>query len=78
MNDMIRESELQEMEQKWKAENERIMREHSEMMASVTASVTPSLPAPAPASAEEHPNAAAVTQPAGIEAPAPAETPHRA
>src|SRR6201996_8470078 len=37
VDDMIRESELQEMEQKWKAENERIMREHSELMSSVAA-----------------------------------------
>ena len=28
IDDMIRESELQEMEKKWKAENERIMREY--------------------------------------------------
>lgn len=28
-DDMVRESELQEMEQKWRAENERIMRETS-------------------------------------------------
>lgn len=30
---MIRESELEEMEKKWKAENERIMREHSAHLA---------------------------------------------
>lgn len=28
-DEMVRESELQELEKKWKAENERIMREHS-------------------------------------------------
>jgi sec-independent protein translocase protein TatB len=27
-DEMVRQSELEEMEQKWKAENERIMREH--------------------------------------------------
>ncbi|MBB5710627.1 Sec-independent protein translocase protein TatB [Sphingomonas xinjiangensis] len=37
MDTMIREAELAEMEEKWKAENERIMREHPP---------TPSLPAP--------------------------------
>ena len=37
VDNMIRESELADMEKKWKAENERIMREH------------PALPGPAPA-----------------------------
>jgi sec-independent protein translocase protein TatB len=32
MDDMVRESELAEMEQKWKAENERIMREHAALI----------------------------------------------
>ena len=45
MDEMVREAELAEMEQKWKAENERIMREHSDLMASVTAPVE-ALPAP--------------------------------
>ena len=50
---MIRESELEEMEKAWKAENERIMREHPPEPA------TPTLPAPlvadpaAPSPAEE-------------------------
>jgi sec-independent protein translocase protein TatB len=35
VDDMIRESELAEMEQKWKAENERIMREHSTLIEGV-------------------------------------------
>jgi sec-independent protein translocase protein TatB len=67
VDDMIRESELQEMEQKWKAENERIMREHAELMASVTAPATPSLPAPA---AEAHPEA---PLPATVETVPPAD-----
>jgi sec-independent protein translocase protein TatB len=46
MDEMVREAELAEMEEKWKAENERIMREHSDLMASVTAPVE-ALPAPA-------------------------------
>ena len=37
MDEMVREAEMAEMEQKWKAENERIMREHADLMASVTA-----------------------------------------
>ncbi|MCD2322400.1 Sec-independent protein translocase protein TatB [Sphingomonas sp. IC-56] len=40
MDSMIRDAELAEMEQKWAAENERIMREHPP---------APSLPAPEPA-----------------------------
>ena len=66
MDEMVREAEMAEMEQKWKAENERIMREHADLMASVTAPVE-ALPAPVPA-AEAHAGAAvpetAVSQPA--------------
>ena len=50
MDEMIRESELAEMEQKWKAENERIMREHADLI-SGTAAPAEALPAPAAASA---------------------------
>lgn len=32
MDDMVREAELAEMEQKWKAENQRIMREHADLV----------------------------------------------
>ncbi|MEP6785586.1 MAG: Sec-independent protein translocase protein TatB [Sphingomonadales bacterium] len=42
---MVREAELEEMEKKWKEENERIMREHSVLTDAVNAA-----PAPAPAS----------------------------
>lgn len=48
MDEMVREAEMAEMEAKWKAENERIMREHADLMASVTAPAA-TLPAPAPA-----------------------------
>jgi sec-independent protein translocase protein TatB len=44
VDNMIRESELADMEKKWKAENERIMREHPA-----------ALPAPAPAGEEKWP-----------------------
>src|SRR5512132_2137499 len=44
---MIREAELEEMEKKWRAENERIMREHAE------APPTTELPAPDPAPADQ-------------------------
>ena len=38
---MVREAELEEMEKKWKAENERIMREHNFAMPPVDASAPP-------------------------------------
>lgn len=41
IDDMIRESELQEMEKKWKAENERIMREHSDLIGSANSTPEP-------------------------------------
>ena len=57
IDEMVRESELAEMEQKWAAENERIMREHRELEAQVaghlSAPATGSVPleeAPAPGS----------------------------
>lgn len=45
---MVREAELEEMEKKWKEENERIMREHGALTDSVNA-----LPAPATMSEPE-------------------------
>jgi len=42
LDEMVRQSELEEMEKKWATENERIMREHPD-----TAEMTP-LPAPPP------------------------------
>lgn len=73
IDDMIRESELEEMEKKWKAENERIMREHTDLMSSVTAPLpTPAagLPAPDPAvSAEESATGATLHQPASAAHP---------
>ena len=41
MDDMVREAELHEMEQKWKAENERIMREHADLIAGTVAPAAP-------------------------------------
>lgn len=69
IDDMIRESELQEMEKKWKAENERIMREHSDLIGSANSTPepattaqpqmlpleAPSAPAPAPEAADPIP-----------------------
>ena len=63
---MVREAELEEMEKKWKAENARIMAEHSALTDFSTPTPTPaSVPAaetidetpatPAPASTEEKP-----------------------
>ncbi|ERR1700761_5486621 len=50
MDDMVREAELAEMEKKWQAENERIMREHAELIEGVVkpAESTPAAPALAP------------------------------
>ncbi len=74
IDEMVRESELAEMEKKWAAENERIMREHRDLEAQVTgrleapaagpvpvgeAPVTGSIPAPGSPPADEAPPAAA-------------------
>jgi sec-independent protein translocase protein TatB len=45
---MIRESELQEMEKKWKADNERIMREHPAVPADEMVEGAGYVPPPAP------------------------------
>ncbi len=58
-DEMVREAELAEMEKKWKAENERIMREH---------------PAIAPAAPEE-PTAAEDAAPVMVEKPVVEEAP---
>lgn len=74
-DDMIRESEFQEMEKKWKAENERIMREFPP---------TPDqamLMAPVPqddAAAESEDALAMTVQPAPASAPAPKRKPRAA
>ena len=57
MDEMVREAELAEMEQKWKAENERIMREHASLIHD-TPPPAAELPAPASAVREEHSAAA--------------------
>lgn len=61
VDEMVRESELAEMEKKWAAENERIMREHRELEGQVAGHLAPppaagsspvgeaSAPGPAPA-----------------------------
>jgi sec-independent protein translocase protein TatB len=48
MDEMVREAELAEMEQKWKAENERIMREHASLIHDAPPPPA-ELPAPSPA-----------------------------
>jgi sec-independent protein translocase protein TatB len=71
VDEMIREAELQEMEQKWKAENERIMREHAELTGSVKAALTTATPAAksdAEAATPEEANAVAA-EAAAIPAP---------
>ncbi len=63
---MVREVELEEMEKKWKADNERIMREHA-----APASAPNTAPAATPAGEAAEP--AAVMQPL----PAPVESDHK-
>lgn len=65
---MIRESELEEMEAKWREENARIVRDHPPEV-SVSAAPAPEVP-PAPALAPEHQEAAAA-QPAAQHPPVP-------
>ncbi len=48
LDTMMREAELEEMEQKWKAENERIMAEHAAPAPALPEPETPSEPGPAP------------------------------
>ena len=51
---MMREAELEEMEQKWREENERIMREYPSLEQQMTAAEThPPLPPPPPPSVDE-------------------------
>src|SRR3954470_11814792 len=68
---MIRESELEEMEKKWREENERIMREHP--LLSHDGVMMPVAPPPPPPAAE--PAAEPGWDQAGTEAPAVAESP---
>ena len=56
---MVREAELEDMEKKWKAQNEKVMRDHPEQSLSEMGSLADTLPSPAgtceetlPASAE--------------------------
>ena len=54
VDEMIRQSELQEMEQKWRAENERIMREHPMVEAFPADPAKPAMaPLPAPEATDE-------------------------
>jgi sec-independent protein translocase protein TatB len=53
-DEMVRESELREMEEKWRAENERIMREHPAVPPPVAAEGAPEAPA-APVPPAEQP-----------------------
>lgn len=46
---MVREVELEEMEKKWKADNERIMREYAAANPAAAAPAPPPAPEPAPA-----------------------------
>jgi sec-independent protein translocase protein TatB len=61
VDEMIRESELKEMEQKWKAENERIMREHADLLGSSAPAPQPPAPQPYAASLPPAPDAGAAS-----------------
>lgn len=52
LDTMMREAELEEMEKKWKAENERIMREFPTQPPAPSSSAEPQLPLPAPPAPE--------------------------
>lgn len=43
---MVREAELEEMEKKWQAENERIMREHASLVDATVSHFDPAAPTP--------------------------------
>jgi sec-independent protein translocase protein TatB len=78
MDEMIRESELQEMEQKWKAENERIMREHADLISGTQAPYAgqqPDAPAPLPAPDAAHPAEPAHAAPDAAAPETPADEP---
>jgi sec-independent protein translocase protein TatB len=64
MDEMIREAELAEMEQKWKAENERIMREHADLISGKPAPSAPAEALPAPATPAVAAESGEVTHPA--------------
>ncbi len=63
MDDMVREAELAEMEKKWQAENERIMREHADLIEGVAKPVetVPPLAAPEAPAVEPLPPASATS-----------------
>ena len=44
VDEMVREAELSEMEKKWQAENERIMREHADLLGTSTPPPVAALP----------------------------------
>ena len=68
-DEMVRESELREMEEKWRAENERIMREHPALppVAAPIASIEEAAPIATP----EEPSAPPEDAPADPQSPPP-------
>ena len=65
-DEMVRESELREMEEKWRAENERIMREHP----AITPPITPTPVPSSAASATDEATAAQIDPPENTAPPA--------
>lgn len=73
LDEMMRQSEVEEMEKRWATENERIMREHPPEAAPVASWDGPHMgPLPPPPAPDETPPAEIST-----EAPRPAEAPER-
>lgn len=73
MDDMVREAEIAEMEKKWKAENERIMREHAHLLepgASPPPHAPDALPSPEPDGPASHDPHAPASAPAPADAAA--------
>jgi len=67
---MVREAELEEMEKKWAAENERIMREHPQTPSDTTPDPDPHTPESTPISVEK-PHLIAGSEPPAADAKAP-------
>ena len=67
---MVREAELEEMEKRWAAENERIMREHPAPVEPTDAVADAASEAPEPVAQEDEPAPVMVEQPRVVAAPA--------
>lgn len=76
IENMMREAELEEMEKRWREENERIMREHPVVVpyagaAETLGTAAPSVDLPEPASETRQPPEASLTDEPGLPLPEP-------